>query len=89
MKQSFEVMLQSGGEGGNWVLFNVPFDVQAAFGTKGRVSVSGTINGFAYRTSLFPNGDGTHHMMVNKEMQRGANAKPGDTVRVEMEPVKK
>jgi hypothetical protein len=85
MKQRFEIQLQSGGEGGNWVLFTVPFDVQQTFGVKGRVSVTGTINGYPYCTSIFPNGDGTHHMMVNKEMQRGAGARAGDVVRVEME----
>jgi uncharacterized protein YdeI (YjbR/CyaY-like superfamily) len=46
--------------------------------------VRGSINGFAFRTSIFPDGDGRHSMMVNKTMQKGASASPGDTVRVEL-----
>lgn len=47
--------------------------------------VKGTINGFAFRTSVFPTGDGSHFMMVNKAMQAGAKAEAGDTVRVVFE----
>jgi hypothetical protein len=64
----------------------IPFDVEKAFGSRARVSVKGMINGFAFRTSIFPGGDGTHHMMVNRAMQAGAKAGPRDTVRVTMEP---
>jgi uncharacterized protein YdeI (YjbR/CyaY-like superfamily) len=46
--------------------------------------VAGTINGFAFRNSLMPEGDGTHAMMVGKELQAGAKAAPGDTVTVVM-----
>jgi Bacteriocin-protection, YdeI or OmpD-Associated/Domain of unknown function (DUF1905) len=84
-KIEFEARLEAGGEGGAWTLLTVPFSVEEAFGSRGRVSVKGTLNGFAYQTSLFPNGDGTHHMLVNRAMQKGANAGPGDAVRVEME----
>lgn len=34
----------------------VPFDVPAAFGSRARVAVRGTINGFAFRSSIFPYG---------------------------------
>jgi uncharacterized protein YdeI (YjbR/CyaY-like superfamily) len=53
---------------------------------RGRVSVRGTINGFAFRTSAFPNGKGSHVISVNKAMQDGAGAKPGQKVRVTLEP---
>jgi uncharacterized protein YdeI (YjbR/CyaY-like superfamily) len=42
--------------------------------------VRGTINGFPFRTSLLPQGDGTHEMAVNKEMLKGAGAAAGETV---------
>ncbi len=84
-KQEFSAKLETSGPKDAWTFLNVPFDVQQAFGSKGRVSVKGTINGFAYRSSLFPNGDGTHALMVNKEMQKGAGPGPGDTVHVEMD----
>jgi len=39
-------------------------DVQETFGTKGRVPVKGTINGYPFRSSLMPMG-GCHMMPVN------------------------
>ena len=66
--------------------FNVPFDVKKVFGTRARVAVRGTINGFAYRSSIFPMGaDGCHMMVVNREMRDGTGVQVGDTVRVLME----
>jgi hypothetical protein len=82
MKQTFKATLTARGPGGAWTFLPIPFNVQEAFGTRARVSVSGTINGFAFRNSLMPEGDGTHSMMVSKELQAGAKAKAGDTVSV-------
>jgi hypothetical protein len=82
----FEARLESQGPGGAWTALRIPFDVEQAFGTRARLAVRGSINGFAFRTSIFPDGDGRHSMMVNKTMQKGASASPGDTVRVELAP---
>jgi len=60
----------------------MPFSVEKEFGTKARVAVAGTMNGFAFQNSLMPNGDGTHSMMVSKALQAGANATAGDIVTV-------
>jgi len=48
--------------------------------------VKGEINGFAFRTSLFPTGKGYHYLLVNKRMQAGAHAAPGDTAQFRLEP---
>jgi hypothetical protein len=63
----------------------LPFDVEKVFGTRARVPVRGTINGFTFRSSIFPTGDGRHYMVVNKEVRAGAKVKGGDTVSVQME----
>lgn len=63
---------------------SIPFDVQKVFGTRGRVPVKGTINGFPFRSSIFPEGDGTHYMAVNREVREGAGVKGGETVSVVM-----
>jgi Domain of unknown function (DUF1905)/Bacteriocin-protection, YdeI or OmpD-Associated len=63
----------------------VPFDVLKVFGTRARVPVRGTINGFPYRGSIFPMGGGCHYMVVNKNIRAGAKAKGGETVSVVME----
>ncbi len=65
--------------------FTVPFSVEEVFGRKARLPVRGTINGFPYRSSVFPMGDGKHYMVVNKGMREGAGVQAGDTVKVTME----
>lgn len=80
MRQEFEAKLMSKGPGGAWTYLPIPFDVREVFGTKSRVAVAGTMNGFAFRNSLMPEGDGTHSMMVGKELQTGAGARAGDSV---------
>ena len=84
MQQEFDATLTAKGPGGAWTFLPIPFDVQAVFGSKGRVAVAGTINGFAFRNSVLPEGDGTHSMMVGKPLQAGADAKAGDVVHVVM-----
>jgi hypothetical protein len=63
----------------------IPFSVEKEFGSRARVPVRGTINGFAFRGSVFPMGEGHHYMAVNKELRAGAKAKGGDMVSVVME----
>ncbi len=82
MPQSFNAKLTARGPGGAWTFMSVPFDVAAVFGTRARVAVAGTMNGFAFRNSLMPEGDGTHSMAVSKELQAGARAAAGDVVYV-------
>jgi hypothetical protein len=83
-ERRFKAKLKAHGPGGAWTSLPIPFDVDKVFGTKARVAVHGTMNGFSFRTSLLPNGDGTHDMPVNKEMQKGAQAGAEDTVTVVM-----
>jgi hypothetical protein len=85
MKKTFEAKLKSKGPGGAWTYLPIPFDVEQFFGSKARVPVSGTINGFPFRNSLMPEGDGTHSMMVSKELQSGAKAVAGEKVHVTMQ----
>jgi hypothetical protein len=80
----FQATVERGGEGGAWMLLMIPRAVSDVFGVRGRLSVVGTVNGFPIQTSIFPNGDGTHHLMFNKAMQKGAAATAGDVVDVEL-----
>jgi hypothetical protein len=85
MKKTFEAPLDAVGPGGSWTRMQIPFDVEKAFGSKARLAVRGTMNGFEFRTSILPNGDGTHHMMLNKALLAGAKTAAGETVKVVME----
>lgn len=67
-----------------WVIAQIPLDVKATWGSR-RVRIRGAMNGFEFRSSLFPRRDGTHFLLVNKALQKGARIRPGDTVKVRME----
>ena len=82
-KLRFKAKIQ-GKEAGLVAAITPPVDVAETFGTRGRVPVRGTINGFPFRSSLMPCG-GPHMMPVNKALCRGAGAGPGDIVEVVME----
>ena len=85
-KQTFKVKLEKVPSATLVAYFNVPFNVKKVFRTGARVPVRGTINGFAYRSSIFPMGKGGCHMMVvNREMRDGTGVEVGDTVEVVME----
>jgi hypothetical protein len=64
--------------------FYAPFDVPKTFGTRARVPVRGTINGYPFRSSLMPMGGG-YCMGVNKTMREGANVNVGDEVDIVLE----
>jgi uncharacterized protein YdeI (YjbR/CyaY-like superfamily) len=61
----------------NWVVAHLPFDAAKVWGLRGQIKVKGEINGFAFRTSLFPTGEGRHFLLVNKRMQKGGHAVEG------------
>ncbi len=63
----------------------LPFNVEKAYGSRGRVAVRGTLNGFAFRSSVFPMGGGCHWLVVNRQMREGAKIKAGETISVMME----
>lgn len=83
-EKRFEGVLTARGPKGAWTYMSIPFSVEEAFGKKSRVPVSGTINGFPFRNSLMPNGDGTHLMTISKELMQGAKAAQGERVKVTM-----
>ena len=70
---------------GSWAHVVLPKAASARVGSRGRVAVSGTINRFAFRSSAFPTGTGSHSIMVNKAMQAGAGAAIGERARFSIE----
>jgi hypothetical protein len=73
-----------GQEGSSATGFYAPFDVPETFGTRARVPVRGTINGFPFRSSLMPMGGG-YCMAVNQTLREGAEVKVGDEVEIVMQ----
>jgi uncharacterized protein YdeI (YjbR/CyaY-like superfamily) len=81
----FEARLERLRSSLNWVIIRVPFDAAKLWGMRGQIKVKGEINGFAFRTSLFPTREGRHFLLVNKRMQKGARAAEGSVARFQME----
>jgi uncharacterized protein YdeI (YjbR/CyaY-like superfamily) len=68
----------------NWIVIHLPFDAAQVWGLRGQIKVKGEINGFAFRTSLFPTREGRHFLLVNKQMQKGARAIEGSIARFQI-----
>jgi len=69
-----------------WTIVRVPFDVAKFWGSRGALRVCGEINGFEFRTSLFPTGRGTHYILINKKMQKGGGVRAGEKADFKLEP---
>jgi uncharacterized protein YdeI (YjbR/CyaY-like superfamily) len=70
-----------------WVIARIPFDIAKTWPVRRGLRVRGEIEGFGFRTSLFPDprGDG-HILLVNKKMQAAAGAGVGSRVRIVLAP---
>lgn len=86
LAKTFDALLERSGNSLNWTIIRIPLDVGKVWGVRGQLKVNGEINGFSFRTSLFPTGQGGHIMIVNKKMQAGGRAVPGMTARFRLEP---
>ena len=82
-KLRFRVKIE-GKEAGVVSAITPPIDVPETFQTRGRVPVTGTINGYPFRSSLMPM-RGCHMMPVNKALCEGAGVRPGEIGDVVME----
>ena len=84
----FQAVLEKGNRALGWTIARVPFtlaELQAETGKPMvRLRVCGTVNGFAFRTSLFPDARGGFHLLVNRAMQAGAGV--GESVEFTISP---
>jgi hypothetical protein len=86
-RRTFTALLEPDGTQLKWVIARVPFEVQKVWPVRKRMRVRGEIEGFAFRTSLFPDPRGSGRvLLVNKKMQAAAKARAGDRVRIWLEP---
>ncbi|MFP5228224.1 MAG: YdeI/OmpD-associated family protein [Acidobacteriota bacterium] len=85
-KRKFEGTLRADGTGLQWTVVTVPFDPAKVWTKRQRLRVKGTINGFAFRTSLFRARDGSYILLVNKRMQKGAQVRHGQVAEIVLEP---
>lgn len=81
-KKSFTAVLERDGTALQWIVARVPAEIAKSCGRK----VRGDIDGFAFRTTLFPHprGGGVV-LLVNKKMRTAAKAGIGAAVRIRLE----
>lgn len=85
--KTFTALLEPDGTQLRWVIARVPFDVAKVWPVRKGRRVRGEIEGFQFRTSLFPDPRGQGQiLLVNKKMQAGAKARAGEKVRIRLEP---
>ena len=82
-KQTFSATIQNAGGGGAFV--EVPFDVEAVFGSK-RPRVKAMIEGVPYRGILTRMGTDYHMLIILKEIREKIGKTFGDQVRITVEP---
>ena len=82
-KQTFTATILNAGGGGAYV--EVPFDVEAAFGSK-KPKVKATFEGVPYRGILTRMGTENHLLIILKEIREKIGKTFGDEVRITVEP---
>jgi hypothetical protein len=84
--QRFEARLEQLHDGLGWTVVRVPFVPREGWPKMVRLRVRGTVNGFAFRNSLFPFTTGGYFLLVNKAMQQGGAVRLGDAAKFVLEP---
>jgi hypothetical protein len=68
----------------SWTFLTLPKDASAKLPSRGMTTVEGTINGFAFRATLEPDGQKSHWLKVNRKLREAAGADAGDVVTLEI-----
>lgn len=81
-RRTFEAEIEAGRGGGAFVV--VPFDVESAYGARGRVKVKATFDGQPCRGSIAPMG-GRHLLGIVRSIREELGKSIGDRVAVTLE----
>ncbi|MBB5065493.1 YdeI/OmpD-associated family protein [Granulicella mallensis] len=84
--KTFRAALEKGDRSLGWTIARVPFEPSEIWPKMVRLRVRGEINGFAFRTSLFPDPRGGFYLLVNKAMQQGAMVSSGAMAEFSLQP---
>jgi len=91
LAKTFKATLERDGTSLGWTIVRVPRTVTEGWQARNRFRVKGEISregskAFAFRTSLFPTGNGDFTLLVNKRMQAGAGVTLGSVAIFRLEP---
>ncbi|HNW60520.1 MAG TPA: YdeI/OmpD-associated family protein [bacterium] len=80
-KYEFDALIQKNPDL-NAAFIEFPFDVEKEFGTKGRVKVVATFDGYEYRGSLVRMGYPCHWLGLTQQVRAAIRKNPGESVHV-------
>jgi Domain of unknown function (DUF1905)/Bacteriocin-protection, YdeI or OmpD-Associated len=83
----FQAVLEKGDRALGWTIARVPFDPAEVWQERIRLRVKGEVNGFGFRTSLFPDpaNPGRFFVLVSRAMQVGAGVGLGGAAEFRLE----
>jgi hypothetical protein len=73
---------------GDWTVLRLPKDASLKLPSRGQVMVKGTIDGYAFQTALEPDGDWSHWLNIDADMQRLAKVAAGKPASLAIESAK-
>lgn len=71
----------------SWAFVVLPKEISATLPRRGRTTVEGTLNGIPFQATLEPDGQLSHWLKVDKELQAAASTEIGDPVDLTIVPV--
>lgn len=71
----------------SWTFLTLPKEASAQLPSRGQTTVEGALNGFPFRATLEPDGQGGHWLKVDRKLREAAGAEAGDIVTLAIAPV--
>lgn len=65
---------------GQWAFVVLPAEVSARLPRRGRTTIEGTLDGYAFEALLEPDGQKSHWLKLDEELLRAANVQVGEDV---------